>query len=31
MYGCKYAGSPNCNYFGELDDLNHILLHAVDF
>ena len=31
LYGCKYSDSPNCNYCGELDDLSHILLHAVDF
>ena len=23
IYGCKYSDSPNCNYFGELDDLTH--------
>ena len=29
LYRCR--DSPNCNYCGELDDLTHILLHAVDF
>ena len=31
MYWCKYLDSPNYNYCGELDDLTHIFLHAVDF
>ena len=31
LYECKYLDSPNCNYYGELDDLTHFLLHAVDF
>ena len=31
LYECKYSDSPNCNHCGELDELTHILLHAVDF
>ena len=26
LYGCKYSDSPNCNYWGELDDLTHIFV-----
>ena len=24
IYGCKYSNSPNCNYYGELENLTHI-------
>ena len=26
LYGCKYSDSSNCNYYGELDDLTHIIV-----
>ena len=26
LYRCKYSDSPNCNYFGELNDLTHIFV-----
>ena len=26
LYGCKYSGSPNCNYCGELGDLTDIFV-----
>ena len=31
LYGHRFSESTHCNYCGELDDLTHILIHAVGF
>ena len=31
LYVCKFSGSPNSNYCGELDDLTHIFVTCSRF